>query len=238
MSDAIYSALSGAVAQQTALEYTAQNLANASTGGFLSSQPVFQDVLAQATAGGPPIHLTVITGSRLEMTPGELTNTGRPLDVALAPRDFLAVSTARGERYTRAGALRVGAGGTLDAVSGDPVLGEDGNPVRVNLGSAVVVGTDGSVQANGTTVARLRVVTFAQPESLSPEGATLLSVGSAGAPTPSTQPIQVGMLEGSNESAIRGMTEMLQATRLFDSFQRAIQAFHDADQQALNVAKP
>jgi flagellar basal body rod protein FlgG len=237
MSDGIYAALSGAVAQETALEYTAQNLANASTSGFRGSHPVFHEVLARATAGGPSIRLTAITGARVDTTAGAHTTTGRPLDVALAPGDFLAVSTTRGERYTRAGAMRVAADGALQASSGDPVLGEDDKPIRVDPNTAVTVTPEGAVLADGSPLGRLKVVTFARPEAMTAEGATLLAAGGAGAPVPSSQPIEVGVLEGSNASTIHGMTEMLQATRTFEAFQRAIDAFHNADQKALQIPK-
>jgi flagellar basal-body rod protein FlgF len=235
MSDGVYAALSGAIAQEAALEHTAQNLANASTGGFRGAHPVFHEVLARTTAGGPPLHFTAVAGAQLDMTPGEVEETGRPLDVALAPRDFLAVRTPAGERYTRAGALRLGADGTLSAPGGVPVLGEDGQPVRVSPGAAVTLGPNGTVYADGAAAGRLRVVTFAQPEAMTLEGGALLSAGGAGAPTPSAQPLHVGALEGSNASPIRGMTDMLQATRMFDAFQRAMETFHDTDRQALTV---
>jgi flagellar basal body rod protein FlgG len=235
LSDGIYAALSGAVAQETALECVAQNLANASTGGFRGGHPVFHEVLAQTTRGGPALRFTAMTGTTLDTSPGEQRETGRPLDLALGPRDFLVVSTARGERYTRAGALRLANDGALQAVSGDPILGEDGKAIRVPPGAAVTLGADGSVQANGAAVGRLRLVSFAKPEAMIREGESLLGAGGAGAPAASTQPIKVGALEDSNASPIRGMTEMLQTTRIFEAFERTIQAFHDADRKVLSV---
>ena len=60
MSHGIYAALSGAVAQETSLETTAQNLANAQTAGYRGARPVFHEVLSQAgrPGSGPPLRFT------------------------------------------------------------------------------------------------------------------------------------------------------------------------------------
>lgn len=231
MSQGVYAAMSGAMAQEAMLECAAQNLANAGTGGFRGVRPVFHEVMAQAQ-NGSSVRYTAMTGAILDVTPGEVHETGNPLDVALAASDFLAVSTPRGERYTRAGALKLAADGTLHVGSGDPVLGEAGKPLRVPSGGAVTIDTDGTVRADGAAAGRLRLVSFARPEAMTPDGNMLLSPGGAGAPVPSGKLVQVGALEGSNASPIRGMTELMRATRLFEAYQRAIDAFHEADKKA------
>ena len=221
MSQGVYAALSGAMAQEALLESTAQNLANASTGGFRGVRPVFHEVLRQAQ-NGAPVRMTAMSGATLDMSPGEVHETGNPLDMALAPNDFLAVGTARGERYTRGGSLKLAGDGTLHAASGDPVLGEDDKPLKVPTGGVLTIETDGTVRSAGATVGRLRVVTFAQPQSMTLDGNNLLAQGGAGAPAVSAKPLRVGALEGSNASPIRGMTELMRATRLFEAYQRTI----------------
>ena len=49
MSDGIYVALSGAIAQASSLDTTATNLANASTDGYQRVRTVFREALATAT---------------------------------------------------------------------------------------------------------------------------------------------------------------------------------------------
>lgn len=235
MSHGIYSALSGAVAQETLLETTANNLANASTTGYQASRVVFHEALARAAAGQPGLRFSEVSGTVIDLSPGELRETGRPLDIALAPGDFLAVSTPRGERYTRAGGLSLGADGILRASSGDPILREDGKPARAAAGAALTIGTDGALRAGGAPAGRLRIVSFPTPAALERDGGPLLGPGGAGAPAPSAQRIRVGVLEGSNASPVRGMTELLQSTRLFEAFQRAIEAFHEADQKVIST---
>ncbi len=236
MSHGIYAALSGAVAQMSALDQTATNLANASTAGFRAARPVFHELISKnvgRSAGG--VRYTAMTGSSIDTSPGQLRSTGRPLDVVPAPTDFLAVGTARGERYTRAGSLTIGADGTLKSVSGDSMLGEDGKPVKIDPATSISIAPDGSVLSNGAAVGRLRVVTFARPEELQLQGAMLFDVGTAGAATVSKQALQVGALEDSNTSPVRGMTDLLQTSRMFEAVQRTIEAFHEADRKVLTV---
>src|SRR5579859_2890705 len=105
MSDGIYVALSGAIAQAASLETTATNLANASTDGYQRVRPIFREALANAAAGS--MRSVTMGNTSLDTTRGTLRQTGRPLDVALPEKTYLAVGTPRGERYTRAGGLDV-----------------------------------------------------------------------------------------------------------------------------------
>jgi flagellar basal body rod protein FlgG len=238
VSHGIYTALSGAVAQEISLEQTAQNLANSSTTGYRGARPVFHEILAQAgnAKAGPPLRFAGMAQTSLDTAPGDVRETGRLLDVALGANDFLAVSTPRGERYTRAGALKIGADGTLQGPSGDPVLGEDLKPIKAPPGAQLAVQPDGSVKAGEEVVGRLRIVTLTNPESMTREGDTLLAQGGAGAPAGSPRGVSVGSLEGSNASPIRGMTELMRVTRSFEAVQRAIDTFHDADRKVNTVA--
>src|ERR1700730_10808164 len=135
MSDGIYVALSGAIAQSTQLDTTAQNLANSSTDGYQRGGPRFREALARARSGDPSVHYAAFAGTRLDTTRGPLRATGRALDFAMPEGTYLAVSSPRGERFTRAASLSVGTDGVLRTTHGDAVLGESGAPIKV-AGSA------------------------------------------------------------------------------------------------------
>lgn len=232
MADGLYIALSGAVAQETALETTAQNLANANTPGFQRSRAVFSEVLSGETGRA---HYMQVSATTIDTTPGALATTGRGLDAALPEGNYLAVSTARGERYTRACHLDVAPDGTLRA--GDtPVLSENGTPIKVSRdGGEITLSPEGDVTQDGAVAGRLRLVSFAQPRSLAREGANLLTAtAQSGAATAATGVLQVGALEQSNTQTVTAMTDLVTATRQFDAFQRALDAFHDADKKAVN----
>jgi hypothetical protein len=81
MSDGIYVALSGALAQSMLLESTANNLANTATDGYQRTRPVFQETLA--AVGGAASRRTpgvTVTANALDQTQGALRVTGRQLD--------------------------------------------------------------------------------------------------------------------------------------------------------------
>lgn len=240
MGDGIYAALSGAIAQNQALESTAQNLANASTSGYRSLRPVFREVLSQASVEGQPLRFSVVSGTEIDTTPGALRETGRSLDVALPEDRFLAVTTPAGERYTRAGALVVSPDGVLEAPGGYALLSETKRePIKVPPNAQITITEDGQVSIDGNPGERLRLVSFERPEMLLPEGASLF-VGrpEAGEATVAPATLKLGTLEESNASPVKAMHELITTTRLFEAFERIIGAFHEADRKVVStVAK-
>jgi len=236
MSDGIYVALSGALGQSLSLESTANNLANTSTDGYRRVHPVFQQALS--TAGGAASRRTSgVTVARLavDQTAGALRPTGRSLDAALPDDTWLAVSTPRGERYTRAASIQIAPDGAVRTAQGHAVMGENGAPLTVPPGTLGVGLTPaGELRNEATSVGRLRLVRFAANAPLTQEGATLVAAGGA-RPTLAVNPtLAVGSLEGSNASTVSAMTEMVTATRTFEAFQRVIDAFRDADRRVVS----
>jgi flagellar basal body rod protein FlgG len=235
VSRGVYIALSGAVAQEIALESTASNIANASSPGYQRLRPVFREVLAQASDADPSLRYASVERTALDASRGPLRTTGRGLDVALPAGAYLAVSTTRGERYTRAGSLVVDADGTLRAGSA-PLVSDGGGPIKIAKGGAEpVVAKDGTVRQGDAVLGRLRVVRFAKPEELVAEGGSLLAAGQAGQPEPSKDEVEVGAVEESNVDAVTSMSELMTATRTFEAFQRAIDAFGEADRKLLTT---
>jgi flagellar basal body rod protein FlgG len=237
MSQGIYSALSGAIAQQAALETTATNLANANTGGFRALRPVFEDVLARAGGGRERAHFSMVRQTAVDTTPGAVRNTNRPLDLALPKDAFLAVQREDGrEAYTRAAALELDANGRLVTRSGHAVLDEERRTIDLTPGGVVTVRPTGEVEVDGEPVAVLRVVTFPDPKQMTYEGSTLLTPGAgAGEPTASTEPLTVGALEESNASPVRAMNELMMTTRVFEAMERAIGTFREVDQRLVTT---
>jgi flagellar basal-body rod protein FlgF len=231
MTDGIYVALSGAIAQTSALDATASNLANASTDGYQRMRPIFREALAQAGGNGTAMPSVTASTTTLDTTRGAVRVTGRSLDVTLPDKSYLAASTTNGERYTRAGSLTVASDGTLTTSHGTPVLADDGRLIRTDRTKGeITITPTGEVRQCDTKIARLRVVTFAKPEQMAPEGGSLLATtAGAGAPTAATGELSIGSLEESNTSVVGSMTELVTEGRNFDAFQRAIDAFHDAD---------
>ncbi|MBI4819601.1 MAG: flagellar hook basal-body protein [Deltaproteobacteria bacterium] len=233
--EALYSALSGAVARERALEVVSNNLANSSTSGYMAQRSTFAEVLAEsvndeAVVGGSQVS---IGESRLDTRVGPLHQTDRALDAALPEGGFFVVSTPSGERFTRAGSFQVAPDGLLVNASGLPVLGRAG-PIHLEGGGLVKIEPSGAVSVDGSTVDTLRIVTFERPSALIPEGESLHRAPDALTPLESEQPVASGALVGSNANPIRAMTELVAVSRAFEIYNRAIETVSAVDQTAIN----
>ena len=227
MSKGMYVALSGAIAQENALEATATNVANASSAGYQRLRPVFRQALAKAN---PDLHYATIDRTALDTEQGAIRKTDRALDMAMPAGTYLAVTTPRGERYTRAGSLQVDADGALKTVSGSPV------DIKTNpKGGPVTINPDGSVTQDKSVIGKLRLVKFERPDALTPEGAGTLNASQAGAMTPSDAVLSLGAVEESNAQPVTEMTSLMMATRTFDAFQKILDTMGEADRKLLTT---
>ena len=237
MSAGIWAAASGAVAQISALDVAANNVANATTPGFRSDQAVFRLHLQEVQGNNATRSLRYATTNTLEpnFETGQITQTGRPLDVAIKGDGFFVVSTPQGERYTRAGNVQIRGDGTLTTREGDPYLGPARRPISVPAGAqSVSIARDGSIVVDGEEAGgKLFVVNFASLEGLEKEGNVLLrATPAAGRPIAVDPDLAESALEQSNASAMKGMSGLMSATRSFEMLSRVIEAFSEADRRA------
>jgi flagellar basal body rod protein FlgG len=236
MSHGIWAAASGAISQTLALDVAAENIANASTPGYHTDRAVFREVLTKAAAkknGGFNLVYGAVGSISTDPTAGAFIPTGRPLDVALQGGQYLVVKTERGERYTRHGAIQVARDGTLTTRDGDALLDPQRRPIKVAPTSTIGVAQDGNVLVDGQPAGSLFVVTFKDPSALAKEGAHLMRAETAaGKAVQATPVLEVGALEGSSASVVKGMIDIVTASRSFEVCQRAIDAFRDADRKA------
>ena len=235
MSKGLYVALSGAVAQEQAMDITATNVANSSSAGYQRMRPVFLQALASAVGDGE-MRYAKAARSTVDTTPGATRVTNNPLDVAMPPGVYLAAITPRGERFTRAGSLGLDAEGTLRTTSGTPVSSDGGVAIKAAPGGGPVhIEPDGSVKQGTNTLGKLKLVSFETPGALDHEGSGLLSGNNAGAVTPSKEPLAVGAVEESNAQPVTAMTEMMQASRTFEAFQKVLDQFGEIDRKLMST---
>jgi flagellar basal-body rod protein FlgF len=236
MSNGIWAAASGAMSQSLALDVAAENIANASTAGYHVDRAVFREVMTRAAAkknGGFNLVYGSVGSVTTDPTAGAFVPTGRPLDVAIKGGSYLVVNTARGERYTRHGSIQMAQDGTLTTRDGDPLLDPNRRPIKVAPTSKIGIAADGNVLVDGQPAGSLLLVSFADQGALVKEGGLLMRAeAAAGKPTPATPQLEIGALEGSSASAVKGMIDIVTATRAFEVCERAIDAFRDADRKA------
>lgn len=258
---AFSTAATGMAAQQTMVDVTANNLANINTTGFKRSQVNFQDMFyvkmresgTEVTSGvNSPDGLEVGSGVRAvstvkEFSAGELVNTTRPLDVAIAGDGFIQVSMADGStKYTRDGALMKGANGELLTSRGDPITPAITIPTDA---VAVFIGPDGGVNITNSSgsqsvIGTITLARFANPSGLSSEGHNLLAETKAsGTPLTGTPgengfgSLQGGFLEKSNVQMITELVSLITAQRAYETSSRAIRAGDEMLRKAIQIAR-
>ncbi|WP_110180326.1 flagellar hook-basal body complex protein [Nocardioides solisilvae] len=140
----LFTGISGLRVNQTMLDVTGNNIANANTTGFKSSTTVFQDTLSQMMtgAGGPndnnggtnPVQVGLgvqLAGTVTNLTQGSEQTTGRATDLMLSGDGMFVVRKGDEQLYTRAGAFSFDSAGTLVTPTGNRVQGyaldADGN---------------------------------------------------------------------------------------------------------------
>jgi flagellar basal-body rod protein FlgG len=240
MSGSIYQAAAGAIMQQARLDTLSNNLANVNTIGFKADVPIFRfDAGTQPEQSDP--------GSLPKLSPyvspvdfatnfssGALRKTGNPLDVAIVGDGFFEVRTPDGLQYTRKGRLSIDAEGVLCTSDGFAVMGQ-GGAIEIN-GSRVDISETGEVSVDGDVVDTLRIVDFEKPYQMRKAGAAQFVPSEANANPRTAQNVRVaqGAVEASNVDTLRTMTEMIEALRVFESYQKVIRAADDATAKTVN----
>jgi flagellar basal-body rod protein FlgF len=230
----IYLSMSGAKATMQRQETLANNLANVSTVGFRAELAAFRAVPVEGSGASTRVYALESTPG-YDASPGQVTATGRSLDVAMRGSAWLAVQGRDGtEAYTRGGSLDVDAEGNLVTSGGLTVLG-DGGPIQVPPETVVSIAADGTVSAtaaNGrsTSIGKLKLVTPEAPLVRGSDGLFRGSDGDLAADT--TARLQDGALEGSNVSAVETMVQMIAAARQFEAQMRSLTTAEGNDKSA------
>ncbi len=209
MSRDLYAALSGASSTMRQLDVVSNNLANVSTTGFKGQRMAFTldgvdtgHELSQSYASP--------TGTVTDLRDGALARTGRDLDVALSGRGFFVVQGPEGPLLTRDGHFQLDAEGRLLA-GGEVVMGE-GGAIEVPAGESITVTDDGKVV--GSVSGELDTLKLA-PVHVEPRSADAR--------------VHQGALEDSNVDPMGAMAELVQASRYFEVYQKAMHASDEMD---------
>lgn len=132
----LFAGISGLRVNQTALDVTGNNIANANTNGFKASTTVFQDTLSQmltaasganAGRGGTnPIQVGLgvqVAGVTTNLGQGSAQTTGRATDLMIQGDGLFVTRRGNEQLYTRAGSFSFDEEGLLVTPSGSRVQG-------------------------------------------------------------------------------------------------------------------
>lgn len=263
--NALQSASSGLSALNTALDVTANNLANVNTPGFKASRVNFQDLLyiEKAQPGvinanqdmrpiGTYVGLGVrVSGTQLDFTQGAPQATGRPLDVTINGEGFFQVGVEstlgpNSVAFTRAGNFSLNANGEIVLANDQgrrlqPTIALPPEAKTVTIGSDGIVTYSIAGETEPQQAGQLEIATFVNPAGLKQVGENLYIQTDASGPPDVGIPGTSG--RGGLQSAflessnVDPTRELIELIRTQRAFEMNSQAIRTADETLRSVAQ-
>jgi len=229
-------AASGLRARMESLDLVANNVANASTGGYKADREFYSLYVApEAQESDAPATMPVIERPWTDLSQGSVHPTGNPLDVALSGKGFFAVQGPAGPLYTRNGSFQLAADGRLTTADGYTVGAAGGAALTLQPARPVEILSDGTVRQDGTDIGQLQIVDFTSTAGLAKQGNNYFRVAD-----PSVQPappagttVQQGKLEASNTGSAEAAVRLVSIMRQFEMLQKAVLIASEMSKQAI-----
>lgn len=236
--------------QATVRQSLVNELANIATTGFKRSYEVaLRSVKAEGDGFDTRYQSQAVADQRIQLNPGPVMATGRPLDIAIAGKAVLGVQAENGElAFSRRGDLRLGVNGALEDGQGRLVMGQ-GGPVTVPPGFLVSINPDGTVFATdpnqpaapGVFIDQL-LLRDASQVNLSRRADGLFMVdgqapGSDFASGPEAPRLIPQALEGSNVNAVTTMVKLMDHSRTFEAQIRVIKEAKSLDESGSSMMR-
>jgi len=226
------------------LTIISQNIANASTAGYKRKITVdrnFSEYMTLYSADksqlthGSEIRVGLpYLESKTDPSMGALNYTGNPFDVVAEGNAYFTVRTPEGITYTKQGSFTKNSEGILVNQLGYPILGENGEISLV--GMKPKIDDEGNVTENGSSINKLKLVTFKPGAQLNDVGYGLYTVnGDSNVDTNASPKVQQGYQEVSNVVIMDEMVKMIETMRNFESAQHFMQGYDDMLDKAINV---
>lgn len=256
MLKALGSGASGLNAQQLRVDVLANNLANVNTPGFKKSRADFSELISQELLNsGIPVargseSAAVGGGVRVAQVtriykPGNIIETGRPLDLAVAGEGFFKVVLPGGEeRYTRDGSFSLDPEGYLVTPSGGRLEG-----IQLTPGAEKVdVSPDGTVRVEAagelTEAGQITLYKFTGTNSLVAMGENLFALDDPAGETLAGPPgsqglgtVRQGCLEMANVDLVEEMSGLVEASRAYGFNARTVRTVDEMWGMANNLRK-
>jgi flagellar basal-body rod protein FlgG len=204
---------------------------------------------AEAAGGNViPTGIEIGNGSRVAatskvFTQGQVTQTGKELDIAIQGDGFFEVQRPDGTTaYTRDGSFKLNASGQVVTSDGLPVLsGFQAVPTGTTSISIAETGEVTVEGASGSQTYRISLTRFANPAGLKSLGGNLYEETNASGTPEQGNPGEQGFgqvlqryLEGSNVNIVEEMVNLIVAQRAYEINSKSIQT---SDEMLQNVAQ-
>ena len=248
----LYTAYSGMINEQKRLDIISNNLANSATVGYKEenvTNQAFEDVLTIKVRDGSEAYANKSIGTMNEgvklgevytdYEQGSLRQTGNTYDLAIEGKGFFSVSVTdksgnESIKYTRDGSFKLTQDGYVVDTDGNYLQGEGGNIQVPTDAQDIVIGTDGSVYADGAMINKVQITDFEDYDYLKKFGDNLYEAVEGAVTKESTGLVQQGFTEQSNVNVVSQMVEMITITRAYEANQKVIQTVDGILDKAVN----
>jgi flagellar basal-body rod protein FlgF len=247
MENALLIGLSRQMVLSHELDVVANNIANVDTTGYKSDRAAFSEYLTTGAANqrfsGRDRRMSFVEdrATWIDYSPGALTRTGDPLNVAIDGKGYFTVQTPRGQRYTRNGAFGVNGTGQLVTSEGYQVLG-DGGPITfqptdhdISISQSGIITVREGASTTDSQRGKLQLASFARPQALQKDGSSTFMApnGVNPDPAPTNTRVVQGSIEKSNVNAVAEMARMIEITRSYSDIAAILQQQGDQRRNAL-----
>ncbi len=252
----IYTAAMGMLPQQTRLELTANNIANANTTGFKRIGVFEQSLIearenllnnkGEAEQADPPLD------QYTDFSTGSFQKTDNPLDLSLDTKGFFVLSDEDGnETFTRSGHFQINERGVVVNDSGKALQSDKGDivvdPGQQTAGLAndktamsISINANGEVYANNQYLGAVQVVSVDNPQTLQRTNGMEFQAGDTTDYrylSPTEVNVKQGFLEGSNVNIINEMVTMIQLQRSFEMGQKVITTNDGTLEKSIDIGR-
>jgi flagellar basal-body rod protein FlgF len=224
MSADLYSSVSGATAVWTRMQTLSNNIANVNSNGYKSGRIAFEVTGPNTSALGRTYVMP--TEVELDMSDGQLMETGNPMDFAIRGEGFFSVGE---NMLTRDGRFQLNEDRKIVTSDGKVVQGI-GGAIEVPLDETIRISEDGRVFASESgEIDRLQIL----KGDARPIGENLWRPDGEMQSIEEGFQIRQGAVEGSNVDPMLAMVELVESSRYFQAYQKAMQG-SDAMNARLN----
>jgi len=184
--------------------------------------------------------------SVVDLSSGNISFTGRDLDIAINGSGWMQVLTPGGEEVlTRRGDLRVDLDGRLVDGVGRQIMSETG-PIAIQPdATSIAIGSDGTISfsppgnAGAARIALGRIM-FVNPDpadlTKGLDGEIRIAAGADVAPATGTQ-VVAGALESSNVNPISAMVEMISLSRAFEAQSKTLKSADEMNESSASLMR-
>lgn len=238
MDPLIYTSYSAMRALQQKQAMTANNLANVNTTGFRNDMTNTQAVYLTDGSGSVSSRAQAADSQdSADMGAGANVSTGRDLDVAMDGDALLGVQATDGsEAYTRRGDLKVSDSGLLVTGDGLPVMGDAGpitlppaDKVSIDKTGTISIIPAGDTSGQLTQVDHLKLVSAVGSKIAKSEDGLFRVANGGTLPSDPNARVTSGALEGSNVNATKALTDMIDASRAWETQVKMLAGAKDMD---------